>query len=125
MLAITSEKVQGVLDDATYTATLCLARDGKHYFFSAIEVDGNAIGVPGKRWSSRKAALHALSLLAQGSRKGESGAPLPVSGDSGMAEQPFRMEEFDALHQSDASLGGPGDASDVSPPAGGGPASRR
>lgn len=73
MIPLTSEKVQGVLDDATYTATLCMARDGKHYFYTAIAVDGAELDVPNKRWSSRRAALAALAEIASTNRK--PGAP--------------------------------------------------
>ena len=69
MIPLTSEKVQGVLDDATFTATLCMARDGKHYFFSAIVVDGGEVGVPNKRWPSRKAAMLALADIASAHQK--------------------------------------------------------
>ncbi|QIL80119.1 hypothetical protein G7047_09540 [Diaphorobacter sp. HDW4A] len=74
MIPLTSEKVQGVLDDATYTATLCMARDGKHFFFSAIAVDGSAVDAPNKRWNSRRAALHALADIAASNRRPD-GAP--------------------------------------------------
>ena len=68
MIPLTSEKVQGVLDDATYTATLCMARDGKHFFFSAISVDGSVVHAPNKRWNSRAAAMHALVDIAAANR---------------------------------------------------------
>ena len=68
MIPLTSEKVQGVLDDATYTATLCMARDGKHFFFSAISVDGSVVHAPNKRWNSRAAAMHALADIAAANR---------------------------------------------------------
>ena len=68
MIPLTSEKVQGVLDDATYTATLCMARDGKHFFFSAISVDGAVVNAPNKRWNSRQAAMHALADIAAANR---------------------------------------------------------
>ena len=68
MIPLTSEKVQGALDDATYTATLCMARDGKHFFFSAISVDGSVVHAPNKRWNSRAAAMHALADIAAANR---------------------------------------------------------
>ena len=71
MIPLTSEKVQGVLDDATYTATLCMARDGKHFFFSAISVDGAVVNAPNKRWNSRQAAMHALADIAAANRNPE------------------------------------------------------
>ena len=74
MIPLTSEKVQGVLDDATYTATLCMARDGKHFFFSAISVDGAVVNAPNKRWNSRQAAMHALADIAAANRNPEGAA---------------------------------------------------
>lgn len=81
MIPLTSENVQGVLDDAIYTATLCMARDAKHYFFTAIHVDGASVGAPNKRWSSRSAAMAALADIASAHRKPE-GEVLPSSIDS-------------------------------------------
>ena len=69
MEALTSEKVLGVFDDATYCATLCLARDGRRYFFSAIEVDGEVVPAPNKRWNSRRGALQALTDIATARQK--------------------------------------------------------
>lgn len=94
MLALTSEKVQGVLDDATYFATLCLARDGKRYFFSSIHVDGDPVSVPNKRWSSRKAALQALAVLAQSNHKAKPGQV------ASFAHETFVMDDFDAVNDS-------------------------
>lgn len=76
MIPLTSEKVQGVLDDATFTATLCMARDGKHFFFTAITVDGSVVSAPNKRWSSRQAAMHALADIAAANRQPEGAAAM-------------------------------------------------
>ncbi|QNP48912.1 hypothetical protein [Diaphorobacter aerolatus] len=94
MIPITSEKVHGVLDDATYTATLCMARDGKHFFFTAVAVDGNVVDVPNKRWNSRRAAMHALAEIASANRRPE-GSP-PASPFLGLTEDLLLLAD-DAL----------------------------
>ncbi|WP_313303481.1 hypothetical protein [Diaphorobacter sp.] len=95
MIPLTSEKVQGVLDDGTFAATLCMARDGKHFFFAAIALDGRDIPVPNKRWSSRKAALNALSDIAAShpKRARAEAAEAPVTVDTTAAvPSPFLAE---------------------------------
>ncbi|MBF5004231.1 hypothetical protein [Diaphorobacter caeni] len=62
-----------------------MARDGKHFFFSAISVDGSPVDAPNKRWSSRRAALHALADIAAANRRPDGAAPaspfLGLTGD--------------------------------------------
>ncbi len=102
MIPLTSEKVQGVLDDATFTATLCMARDGKHYFFSSVVVDGGAVGVPNKRWNSRKAAMDALAGIASArkpvSGKGSKAAAAAVAAAHQVSDGP-EIIDLDAMFE--------------------------
>ncbi len=67
--ALTQETIFGMADGATYTGMLCLGSDGKRYFFSQAQVDGEPVSLPYDHFNSREDALRGLADIASGARK--------------------------------------------------------
>ena len=67
--ALTQETIFGMADGATYSGMLCLAEDGKRYFFSQAQVDGEPVALPHARFDSREDALRGLASAASGARQ--------------------------------------------------------
>lgn len=66
--ALTQETIFGIADGATYSGMLCLGEDGRRYFFTQAQVDGQPIAVPSDHFESRDAALKGLAQAVSGVR---------------------------------------------------------
>ncbi|AVP57746.1 hypothetical protein [Pulveribacter suum] len=66
--ALTQETIFGVADGATYSGMLCLGGDGKRYFFSQAQVDGQPVALGRDHFPSREDALRGLADAAAGLR---------------------------------------------------------
>ncbi|WP_313071957.1 hypothetical protein [Melaminivora sp.] len=67
--ALTQETIFGMADGATYSGMLCLGGDGKRYFFSQAQVDGQPVSLPSEHFASREDALRGLATAASGARR--------------------------------------------------------
>ena len=67
--ALTQETIFGVADSVTYSGMLCLAPDGRRYFYAHAQVDGRTLPLPHDHWTSRDAAVRGLAAIASGESK--------------------------------------------------------
>ncbi|AVO50638.1 hypothetical protein C6568_16400 [Melaminivora suipulveris] len=77
--ALTQETIFGMADGATYSGMLCLEEDGKRYFFSQAQVDGEPVTLPHARFDSREDALRGLASVASGTCQTAHTARQPTS----------------------------------------------
>ncbi|WP_258286773.1 hypothetical protein, partial [Escherichia ruysiae] len=56
-------------DSVTYSGMLCLAPDGRRYFYAHAQVDGRTLPLPHDHWTSRDAAVRGLAAIASGESK--------------------------------------------------------